>query len=100
MIGIGQSAIGVDQGFFQAKLTRPGVAAIRLDPLPGTALYERVRPLVKREWSQGENIFGSHVLIYNSEFSEAKMWFGILKGHAQFLINHRSKASTYLSEAV
>jgi anaerobic magnesium-protoporphyrin IX monomethyl ester cyclase len=58
-------------------------------PLPGTALYERVKPLVKREWRQGENIFGSHVLIYNSEFSEAKMWFGILKGHAQFLINQR-----------
>jgi anaerobic magnesium-protoporphyrin IX monomethyl ester cyclase len=58
-------------------------------PLPGTALYERVKPLVKRQWRQGENIFGSHVLIYQSEFSATKMWFGILKGHIQFAINRR-----------
>jgi anaerobic magnesium-protoporphyrin IX monomethyl ester cyclase len=58
-------------------------------PLPGTALYERVRGQIKREWNPGESIFGSHVLIYNADFSEAKMWFGIIKGRLQFEINHR-----------
>ena len=56
-------------------------------PLPGTALYERVKGQIKREWHPGESIFGSHVLIYNADFSEAKMWLGIVKGKAQFLIN-------------
>ena len=58
-------------------------------PLPGTALYERVKSKIKREWHPGESVFGSHVLIYNADFSEAKMWFGILKGHAQFEIKRR-----------
>jgi anaerobic magnesium-protoporphyrin IX monomethyl ester cyclase len=58
-------------------------------PLPGTALYERVKGQIKREWHPGESVFGSHVLIYNADFSEAKMWFGIIKGHAQFEIKHR-----------
>ena len=58
-------------------------------PLPGTALYERVKGRIKRQWHPGESIFGSHVLIYNAEFSEAKMWLGIIKGHTQFQIKHR-----------
>jgi anaerobic magnesium-protoporphyrin IX monomethyl ester cyclase len=58
-------------------------------PLPGTALYERVKAQIKREWHPGESIFGSHVLIYQADFSEAKMWFGIIKGHAQFEIKRR-----------
>ncbi len=58
-------------------------------PLPGTALYERVKAQIKREWHPGESVFGSHVLIYNADFSETKMWFGIIKGHAQFEIKHR-----------
>jgi radical SAM superfamily enzyme YgiQ (UPF0313 family) len=58
-------------------------------PLPGTALYERVRGQIKRDWRPGESVFGSHVLIYDANFSEAKMWFGILKGHTQFKIKRR-----------
>jgi anaerobic magnesium-protoporphyrin IX monomethyl ester cyclase len=58
-------------------------------PLPGTALYARVKGQIKREWHPAESVFGSHVLIYNAEFSEAKMWFGIIKGRAQFEINRR-----------
>jgi len=58
-------------------------------PLPGTALYDRVKDQVKREWRSGESVFGSHVLIYKSDFSEAKMWFGIIKGHAQFRLKRR-----------
>lgn len=58
-------------------------------PLPGTALYERVKDQIYRDWHPGESLFGSHVLIYKSEFSEIKMWFGIIKGHAQFEIKRR-----------
>ncbi len=58
-------------------------------PLPGTALYERVKSQIKRDWHPGESVFGSHVLIYDSNFSEAKMWFGIMKGKAQFEIARR-----------
>jgi hypothetical protein len=48
-----------------------------------------VRGQIKREWHPGESIFGSHILIYNADFSEAKMWFGIIKGHTQFAIKRR-----------
>jgi len=55
-------------------------------PLPGTALFERVRSRIKRDWHPDESPFGSHVLIFNADFSASKMWFGIIKGHAQFRI--------------
>jgi anaerobic magnesium-protoporphyrin IX monomethyl ester cyclase len=58
-------------------------------PLPGTALYDRVKSQISRDWRPGESIFGSHVLIYHGDFSETKMWFGIIKGHAQFEIKRR-----------
>ena len=58
-------------------------------PLPGTALHERIRDRINREWRPGESVFGSHVLIYASEFSEAKMWFGIFKGQVQFRLQRR-----------
>jgi anaerobic magnesium-protoporphyrin IX monomethyl ester cyclase len=55
-------------------------------PLPGTALFERVRNRINRDWHPEESPFGSHVLIFDADFSEIKMWFGIFKGHAQFRI--------------
>jgi len=58
-------------------------------PLPGTALYARIKDQITREWRSGDSLFGSHVLTYDSDFSEAKMWFGIMKGHAQFRLKRR-----------
>jgi anaerobic magnesium-protoporphyrin IX monomethyl ester cyclase len=58
-------------------------------PLPGTALYERVKSQIFRPWRPDDSLLWSHVLIYDSEFSETKMWFGILKGHAQFEMKRR-----------
>jgi anaerobic magnesium-protoporphyrin IX monomethyl ester cyclase len=55
-------------------------------PLPGTALFERVRSRINRDWHPEESPFGSHVLIFNADFSGSKMWFGIIKGQAQFRI--------------
>jgi anaerobic magnesium-protoporphyrin IX monomethyl ester cyclase len=58
-------------------------------PLPGTDLYQRTRERINRDWHPYESPFGSHVLIFDADFSETKMWFGIIKGHAQFEIKKR-----------
>jgi anaerobic magnesium-protoporphyrin IX monomethyl ester cyclase len=58
-------------------------------PLPGTELYKRTKNRIKRDWHPDESPFGSHVLIFDADFSEAKMWFGIMKGRAQFEIKKR-----------
>jgi len=55
-------------------------------PLPGTALFERVGNRINRDWHPDESLFAGHVLIFDSDFSESKIWFGIIKGHAQFRI--------------
>jgi anaerobic magnesium-protoporphyrin IX monomethyl ester cyclase len=59
-------------------------------PLPGTALYDRVRNRVTRAWRPDESLLVSHVLIFDADFSERKMWFGILKGQAEFQIRRRT----------
>jgi anaerobic magnesium-protoporphyrin IX monomethyl ester cyclase len=59
-------------------------------PLPGTDLYKRTRERITRDWHPDESPFGSHVLIFDADFSETKMWFGIMKGHAQFEIKKRT----------
>ena len=58
-------------------------------PLPGTALYERVKDRITRQWRPDDSLLVSHVLTYQGDFSEVKMWFGILKGHTQFEIKKR-----------
>jgi anaerobic magnesium-protoporphyrin IX monomethyl ester cyclase len=55
-------------------------------PLPGTALYQRTKDRINRDWHPDESLMGSHVLIFDADFSEFKMWFAIIKGHAQFKI--------------
>jgi radical SAM superfamily enzyme YgiQ (UPF0313 family) len=58
-------------------------------PLPGTDLYKRTKDRIIREWHPDDSLFGSHVLIFDADFSELKMWFGIMKGHAQFGIKRK-----------
>jgi anaerobic magnesium-protoporphyrin IX monomethyl ester cyclase len=58
-------------------------------PLPGTELYKRTRERISRDWHPDDSPFGSHVLIFDADFSAVKMWFGIFKGHAQFEIKKR-----------
>jgi anaerobic magnesium-protoporphyrin IX monomethyl ester cyclase len=55
-------------------------------PLPGTALFHRVKDRLHYDGRLDAGLFGSHVLTFNSDFSELKIWFGIIKGHAQFRI--------------
>jgi hypothetical protein len=58
-------------------------------PLPGTALYERVKDRITREWRLDESQPVNRVLIYDGDFSKVKMWFGLLKGHTQFAMMSR-----------
>lgn len=58
-------------------------------PLPGTDLYKRTKDRISRGWRPDDSPFGSHVLIFDADFSATKMWFAILKGHVQFEIKKR-----------
>jgi len=58
-------------------------------PIPGTALYERVKDnggFVVDDWEEPMN-WGliRHKLLYGSNFSERKLKFAIAKAKAQFL---------------
>ena len=53
-------------------------------PLPGTALYERVKSKISKEWEAPDSLISDHVLIFDADFSENKMKFAIFKGGAQF----------------
>jgi anaerobic magnesium-protoporphyrin IX monomethyl ester cyclase len=59
-------------------------------PLPGTALHERVENRLTRAWRPDDSLLMSHVLIFDADFSELKMWFGILKGQAEFQIRRKA----------
>lgn len=58
-------------------------------PLPGTALLERVKDRHPRNWRPEDSRLGNHVLIFDADFSELKMWYGILKGRVEFEIRRR-----------
>jgi anaerobic magnesium-protoporphyrin IX monomethyl ester cyclase len=65
-------------------------------PLPGTALYERVRDRISREWEVPAGLLCDHILIFDADFSENKMKFAILKGEAQFEIKKRFRNYSFL----
>jgi anaerobic magnesium-protoporphyrin IX monomethyl ester cyclase len=54
-------------------------------PIPGTALYDRVKSvLISNEWEEPKKrTLVKHKLLFHSPFSEAMLKFGILKGLAQ-----------------
>ena len=58
-------------------------------PLPGTALYERVKERISKEWEAPDSLISDHVLIFDSDFSENKMKFAIFKGEALFEMKKR-----------
>lgn len=59
-------------------------------PLPCTALHERVKNRIKKEWKAQEGLISDHVLIFDADFSEIKMKFAIFKGQVQFRMNKMS----------
>ena len=58
-------------------------------PLPGTALYERVKERISKEWKAPDSLISDHVLIFDADFSENKMKLAILKGEALFEMKKR-----------
>jgi anaerobic magnesium-protoporphyrin IX monomethyl ester cyclase len=58
-------------------------------PLPGTALYERVRGRIKRDWEVKDGLLSDHTLTFEGDFSEAKIKFAILKAELQFSLNQK-----------
>ena len=55
-------------------------------PLPGTALLERVKGNITREWRCQGGFLTEHCLTFDSDFSEAKMKFAVVKAKGQFLV--------------
>ena len=57
-------------------------------PIPGTPLFERLRgKLVSEEWEEPKNIqMIKHKLLFDSQVSELKMKFAVIKGMIQFYI--------------
>lgn len=57
-------------------------------PIPGTPLHERVKEkMILDEWNEGENLkVVKHSLVFNSNQSEFKLKFAIIKGTIQFRI--------------
>jgi anaerobic magnesium-protoporphyrin IX monomethyl ester cyclase len=58
-------------------------------PIPGTALYKRVKDRAVKSWKQPDGLIFGHKLIFNSDFSEIKMKFGLLKGTLGFMMKTR-----------
>ncbi len=58
-------------------------------PIPGTRLFERVRDRAVRTWRQKMGLIFDHTLVFDADFSQAKMRFAILKGQAEFEIRRR-----------
>ncbi len=53
-------------------------------PLSGTALYERVKDRITRDWKEPDSPFCDHMLVFKTDFSEVKMKFATFKGQIQF----------------
>ncbi|MGD0339906.1 MAG: radical SAM protein [Bacteroidota bacterium] len=59
-------------------------------PLPGTALFERIKNRITRDWKPGGRFLFSHELTYQSDFSEIKMQFGIFKGQMHLALKRKT----------
>ena len=77
-------------------------------PLPGTALLERVKDNITKEWRSQGGFLTEHSLTFDGDFSEAKMKFAIVKAKTQFLMRKRlgkygpipAKPIEFLTDAV
>ncbi len=58
-------------------------------PIPGTRLFERVKNRAIRDWRQSFGLLFDHTLVFDADFSQAKMRFAILKGQVEFEIKRR-----------
>jgi anaerobic magnesium-protoporphyrin IX monomethyl ester cyclase len=58
-------------------------------PIPGTALHDRVKDHITRTWRQNDTLLFDHTLIFDADYSQAKMRFAILKGQLEFALKRR-----------
>ena len=65
-------------------------------PLPGTRLFERVKNKSVRDWDGRTSLLSDHTLTFESEFSEFKMKFAILKGQVQFGLRKKLGSGSFL----
>ncbi len=65
-------------------------------PLPGTRLFERVKGRAVQDWNGQTNVLSDHTLIFESDFSETKMKFAILKGQIEFGLQKRLGSGAFL----
>jgi anaerobic magnesium-protoporphyrin IX monomethyl ester cyclase len=62
-------------------------------PIPGTALHERVKDRAVRDWVQPHGLLFDHRRIFDADFSETKMKFGLVKGKLSFELRRRSRGA-------
>ncbi|MGA2614897.1 MAG: radical SAM protein [Spirochaetia bacterium] len=55
-------------------------------PIPGTVLHRRVKDRMPGKWRQDGGILFDHTLIFDADYSQAKMRFAILKGQLEFAL--------------
>jgi anaerobic magnesium-protoporphyrin IX monomethyl ester cyclase len=67
-------------------------------PLPGTRLWDRIKSKVVGEGKSQSSPLSDHSLIFESEFSETKMRFAILKGQIQFAFQKRPGSPASLAK--
>jgi anaerobic magnesium-protoporphyrin IX monomethyl ester cyclase len=67
-------------------------------PLPGTKLSERIESNLVNDWNLQGSLLSDHSLIFESEFSKAKMRLAILKGQVQFALKKRPDSIASLAK--
>lgn len=66
-------------------------------PIPGTALHERVSDRSVIDWRQPHGLVFDHCRIFDADFSETKMKFGLVKGKVEFLLQSHGATPGSLS---
>ncbi|MGO8693295.1 MAG: B12-binding domain-containing radical SAM protein [Rectinemataceae bacterium] len=66
-------------------------------PIPGTALHERVKDRSVGDWRQPHGLIFDHCRIFDADFSETKMKFGLVKGTIEHRLRRRHSAASSLA---
>ena len=70
-------------------------------PLLGTALFERVKNNITRDWRGEGGFLTEHFLTFDGDFSEARMKFAVVKAKIQFLMRrHLGKYGAILVKPI
>lgn len=83
---------------FAASLPLDYISFTMPYPLPGTRLSERIKSKEVKDWKGQSSPLSDHSLLFESEFSETKMRFAILKGQIQFAFQRRPGSPIFLAK--